>query len=67
MVAALATVHYTLPLTVAFLTGTVSLSTHSNLTHTKKLLTITNTFLQSIVSTRNMDPLLTPLLQENPG
>jgi hypothetical protein len=67
LIVALATVHYTLPLTVAFLTGTTSLSTHPNINHTKKLLAITGTFLQSIVSLRNLDPLLTPLLNDNPG
>jgi hypothetical protein len=67
MIVALATAHYTLPLTVAFLSGTISLLTHPDPKRIKQLLGITATFLQSIVSTRNMDPLLTPLLQENPG
>jgi hypothetical protein len=67
LILSLAASHYSLPLTVAFLTGTTSLSLHPRIPQVKRLLALTASFLQSIVATRDNDPALTPLLIDNPG
>ena len=67
LIQSLSSLHYAVPLTVAFLTGTTSYSIHPNLSRTKALLAHTATFLTSIVSTRANDPSLSPFMPDLPG
>ena len=64
---ALAAIHYILPLTVAFITGTTPYEPQPNIPRTKALLSCSATFLQSIVASRSNDPALTPFITESPG
>ena len=64
---ALAAIHYTQPLTVAFITGSTPYQAQPNPTRTKALLTRSATFLKAIVTSRRNDPGLTPFISEPPG
>jgi hypothetical protein len=56
---------FTLPLTVAFLTGTVSTAFAPNKARTAAKLALTATFLFSIVKKRALDPLLSPFISHD--
>jgi hypothetical protein len=61
----LAQMGFTLPLTVAFLTGTVSTAFAPNKARTAAKLALTATFLFSIVKKRALDPLLSPFISHD--